>query len=108
MMPRSIACFVSFTPTFVPCFRLRSCIMLFSLCQTTLAHMTGGPITALIMHPVVKEELLADAHLQRLERSCRLVDPTPFRNFDGLGQEAGRVQVLITSWGCPRIDRSVV
>ena len=70
--------------------------------------MTGGPITAMIMHPVVKEELLAEPHLQRLGRSCRLVDPTPFRTFDGLGEESGRVQVLITSWGCPRIDRKVV
>ncbi len=49
--------------------------------------MAGGPITAMIMHPVVKEELLREAHLQRLERTCRLVDPTPFRNFDGLGDE---------------------
>ncbi len=70
--------------------------------------MAGGPITAMIMHPVVKEELLRESHLQRLERTCRLVDPTPFRNFDGLGDEAARVQVLITSWGCPRIDRTVV
>ena len=70
--------------------------------------MAGGPITAMIMHPVVKEELLREAHLQRLERTCRLVDQMPFRNFDGLGDEAPRIQVLITSWGCPRIDRSVV
>jgi len=62
----------------------------------------------MIMHPVVKEELLREAHLQRLERTCRLVDQMPFRNFDGLGDEAPRIQVLITSWGCPRIDRSVV
>jgi len=70
--------------------------------------MTGGPLTALIMHPVVKEELLSEPHLQRLGRSCRLVDPTPFRTFDSLGEESLRVQVLITSWGCPRIDRKVV
>ena len=70
--------------------------------------MAGGPITAMIMHPVVKEELLREAHLQRLERSCRLVDPTPFRNFDGFGEQSARIQVLITSWGCPRIDRTVV
>ena len=67
--------------------------------------MAGGPITAMIMHPVVKEELLREAHLQRLERTCRLVDQTPFRNFDGLGDKSARMQVLITSWGCPR-DRS--
>lgn len=70
--------------------------------------MAGGPITAMIMHPVVKEELLRTAHLQRLERSCRLLDGTPFRNFDGLGEQSSRVQVLITSWGCPRIDRDVI
>ncbi len=70
--------------------------------------MAGGPITAMIMHPVVKEELLREAHLQRLERSCRLIDGTPFRNFDALGEQSGRVQVLITSWGCPPIDRAVV
>jgi len=69
---------------------------------------TGGPITAMIMHPVVKEELLRESHLQRLERTCRLIDPTPYRNFEGLGEESARVQVLITSWGCPRIDRGVV
>jgi phosphoglycerate dehydrogenase-like enzyme len=70
--------------------------------------MAGGPITAMIMHPVVKEELLCAAHLERLERSCRLVDPTPFRSFDGLGDQSARVQVLITSWGCPRIDKDVI
>ena len=70
--------------------------------------MAGGPITAMIMHPVVKDELLREAHLQRLERSCRLVDGTPFRNFDALGEQSGRVQVLITSCGCPPIDRAVV
>jgi phosphoglycerate dehydrogenase-like enzyme len=70
--------------------------------------MAGGPITALVMHPVVKEELLSSLHMQRLDRACRLVDPGPFRSFDALGEATGRVQVLITSWGCPRIDRDVV
>jgi phosphoglycerate dehydrogenase-like enzyme len=70
--------------------------------------MPGGPITALVMHPVVKEELLSSPHMQRLDRACRLVDPTPFRSFDALGEATGRIQVLITSWGCPRIDRDVV
>ncbi len=70
--------------------------------------MAGGPITAMIMHPVVKEELLRNAHLQRLERSCRLIDTTPLRSFEHLAEHASRVQVLITSWGCPRIDRDVV
>jgi len=70
--------------------------------------MAGGPVTAMIMHPVVKEELLRAAHVQRLERSCRLIDGTPFRSFDSLGDQSSRVQVVITSWGCPRIDRDVI
>jgi phosphoglycerate dehydrogenase-like enzyme len=70
--------------------------------------MAGGPITALVMHPVVKEELLSSLHMQRLDRACRLVDVAPFRSFDALGEATGRIQVLITSWGCPRIDRDVV
>src|SRR5258705_12812202 len=70
--------------------------------------MAGGPITAMIMHPVVKEELLRAAHAQRLERSCRLLDGTPFRSFDSPGGQSSRVQVVITSWGCPRIDRDVI
>jgi phosphoglycerate dehydrogenase-like enzyme len=70
--------------------------------------MAGGPITALVMHPVVKEELLSSLHMQRLDRACRLVDAAPFRSFDALGEATSRVQVLITSWGCPRIDRDVV
>jgi phosphoglycerate dehydrogenase-like enzyme len=60
----------------------------------------------MIMHPVVREELVRDAHLERLQRSCRLLDASPFRDFAGLGEQSERVQVLITSWGCPHIDRA--
>jgi phosphoglycerate dehydrogenase-like enzyme len=67
--------------------------------------MSGGPVTALIMHPVVRDELLREDHMQRLARCCRLVAPAPFRSFDELGDDRRRVQVVMTSWGCPRIDR---
>ena len=29
-------------------------------------------------------------------------------DLDALGEQSGRIQVLITSWGCPPIDRAVV
>jgi len=70
--------------------------------------MAQGPVTALVMHPVVRDELLRDDHLQRLERICRLVSSSPYRSFQELLAQPGRVQVLITSWGCPRIDAEVV
>lgn len=66
--------------------------------------MPAAPVTALLMHPVVKEELLRDDHMQRLNRCCDLVAPNPFRSFDELADFLPRIQVLITSWGCPRID----
>jgi phosphoglycerate dehydrogenase-like enzyme len=66
--------------------------------------MAQGPITALVMHPVVRDELLRSDHIDRLGRTCRLVSTDPFRDFDDLDTEARRVQVLITSWGSPRID----
>src|SRR5262245_16950298 len=72
---------------------------------------TGGrrlvspPATAFLMHPVVKEELLRDDHVLRLERCCNLVSHLPLRRFEDARSD---VQVLITSWGCPRIDRSAL
>jgi phosphoglycerate dehydrogenase-like enzyme len=67
--------------------------------------MSGAPVTALMMHPMVQDELLRQDHMQRLERCCRLLAPVPFRNFAAIGADIARVQVVITSWGCPRIDR---
>jgi phosphoglycerate dehydrogenase-like enzyme len=64
--------------------------------------MPQGPITALVMHPVVRDELLRPDHFERLDRICRLLSPDPFRAFEG--DALVRAQVLITSWGSPRID----
>jgi phosphoglycerate dehydrogenase-like enzyme len=59
------------------------------------------------MHPVVRAELLRADHLERLERACRLVSAEPLRTFDGHDALA-RVQVLITSWGSPRVDAAAL
>jgi phosphoglycerate dehydrogenase-like enzyme len=69
--------------------------------------MAQGPITALVMHPVVREELLRPDHFERLGRICRLVATEPLRTFEGADALA-RVQVLITSWGSPRIDAAAL
>ena len=70
--------------------------------------MAGAPLTAFVMHPVVKEELLRPDHVDRLERCCQIVSPTPFRRFEELGAARRDVQVIVTSWGCPRVDREAL
>jgi phosphoglycerate dehydrogenase-like enzyme len=70
--------------------------------------MAKSPTTALVMHPVVLDELIRDDHLQRLDRAVNLVHDAPFRELDELGDNLPHIEVLITSWGCPRIDAAAV
>lgn len=64
--------------------------------------------TALVMHPVVRDELIRDDHLDRLERSVDLVSREPLRSLESLDDELARVEVLITSWGCPPVAADAV
>jgi phosphoglycerate dehydrogenase-like enzyme len=64
--------------------------------------------TALVMHPLVAEELIRPDHLERLDRAVGLVDAAPARDFDALGDELARLDVVITSWGCPPIDADIL
>ncbi len=66
--------------------------------------MAKKPTTALLMHPIVLDELMREDHLQRLDRAVELVAPEPFRDVVSLQNRREHVEVLITSWGCPRID----
>ena len=62
----------------------------------------------MVMHPVVRDELLREDHLTRLQSSCSLLSTDPFPSFDDLGAGAAQIEVIISSWGCPRIDRDVL
>ncbi len=66
--------------------------------------MPRQPVTALAMHPIVMDEMLRPDHIERLQRACRLVSLEPVRDFVQLGNAAARVEVLVTSWGCQRLD----
>lgn len=70
--------------------------------------MTKTLRTALVMHPVVAEELFRPDHMERLTRAVNLVTPTPIREFDAMDEELARLDVVITSWGCPPIDESTI
>ena len=62
----------------------------------------------MVMHPVVREEVLRDDHIERLRTTCSLVGDVPCRTYEDLGAVANEVEVLITSWGCPRFHAHVV
>jgi phosphoglycerate dehydrogenase-like enzyme len=70
--------------------------------------MAKSPTTAMMMHPVVRDELVRDDHLERLNRSVTMIHDMPFRELDEIGEHLPRIEVLITSWGCPRIDAEAI
>ena len=64
--------------------------------------------TAMVMHPVVLDELVREDHLERLARTTRLVSMEPFRDFEALEEHLARVEILVTSWGCPPINAAII
>jgi len=70
--------------------------------------MAKKPLTAILMHPVVKDELFRTDHLDTVSRVCQLVSEDPFRDMDAIAPHLAQVEVLITSWGCPRIDEQFI
>ena len=62
----------------------------------------------MVMHPVVREEVLRDDHIERLRNACTLLGDMPCRTYEDLGAETAEVEILITSWGCPRLRAEVV
>tara|TARA_A100001037_G_scaffold104940_1_gene95365 strand:+ start:2484 stop:3491 length:1008 start_codon:yes stop_codon:yes gene_type:complete len=70
--------------------------------------MAKNPITAIVMHPMVRDEILRDDHLQRLDRSVKLITREPIGDLEKLGNHLDTIEVLITSWGCTRIDATLL
>jgi phosphoglycerate dehydrogenase-like enzyme len=54
------------------------------------------------------EELFRQDHLDTMNRVCQLVSNKPFRDLDTIAAELPRLEVLVTSWGCPRIDEDLI
>ena len=70
--------------------------------------MAKKPITAMLMHPVVRDELFRPDHLDTIARVSHLVAETPFRDVDAMAEFLPHIEVLVTSWGCPRIDEELI
>ena len=64
--------------------------------------------TAMVMHPLVLDELIRDDQMERLARTTRLVSTEPFRNFETLEEHQARIEILVTSWGCPPINAAII
>jgi phosphoglycerate dehydrogenase-like enzyme len=64
--------------------------------------------TALVMHPVVRDELIRDDHMQRLGRATALVSETPFRDFASLEEHFPQIEILVTSWGASPMTEAIV
>lgn len=69
--------------------------------------MTRLHTVAFAMDPARTEGVLTPSLLDRLARSCTIVDPTPLRSFtEGQARDAlRRTEILVTGWGCPAIGR---
>jgi phosphoglycerate dehydrogenase-like enzyme len=70
--------------------------------------MAKKPTTAMLMHPVVKDELFRKDHLDTIARVTSLVSETTFRDVDAIEPYLPTIEVLVTSWGCPRIDETII
>lgn len=70
--------------------------------------MAKKPLTAMLMHPIVKDELFRPDHLDTLLRVSNLVSEDPFRETEAIAPYLPQIEVLVTSWGCPRIDEQFI
>lgn len=70
--------------------------------------MAKAHTTALVMHPVVRDELIRPDHMQRLGNVTSLVSQTPFRDFAAMEEYLPQIEVLVTSWGCPPVNGSII
>lgn len=62
----------------------------------------------MVMHPVVRDELIRPDHLKRLATTTRLVSEEPFRDFQALDSHLSSIEILVTSWGCPSVNAEVI
>ena len=71
-------------------------------------QMAKAHTAALVMHPVVRDELIRPDHMERLGIATALVSQEPYRDFESMTEILPRLEVLVTSWGSPPINAATV
>lgn len=73
-------------------------------------HAADGPAIAFAMQPARTRHVITPDTLARLERAGRVLSPDPIADFaEGPARAMlGEAEILVTGWGCPRIDRAVL
>lgn len=72
--------------------------------------MDARPVAVLAMAPALTRGLLRPRHVERLRALCEVPDPEPLARFDDPRADAllARAEILLTGWGCPRLDADVL
>lgn len=68
------------------------------------------PTVALALAPPLNRELFTDDHWRRLDALCDVLDRAPMAAFADPRATAllSQTEILLTGWGCPRIDEWVL
>ncbi len=68
------------------------------------------PKLAFAYRPALARDVFAPEHLQRLRDICEVVDTTPLQDFNDARAALilPQISVLVTGWGCPRIDAGLL
>lgn len=68
------------------------------------------PKLAFAYRPALARDVFAPEHLQRLHALCDVVDVAPIQDFNDprAATLLSGVSVLVTGWGCPKIDAGVL
>ena len=77
---------------------------------TSVAAALPRPKLAFAYRPALARDVFAEEHLRRLYAVCEVVDAEPLQSFDDARATAilSDITVLVTGWGCPRIDAAVL
>lgn len=72
--------------------------------------MSDRPTLVLAWVPALASEMLTAEHLERLHALCEVPDAEPLARFDEAraGPLLARAEVLLTGWGCPRLDAALL
>jgi phosphoglycerate dehydrogenase-like enzyme len=72
--------------------------------------MSEPPAVLLVFAPALNRQLVSDAHRERLGKLGRVLEPEPLPGLDDprAARHLPDVEVLVTGWGCPRLDAAAL